>query len=374
MRATLFPPKRLLKSQTSIPRGVILSRLRLLKSQASILMLITLAVSACSSTHSLSPNNNTDKDTATALTNKYEKTTSHKTTTTNVNSNQQTTQPKQHELLRIPLQCQKNVLTPAIFKTIERKLRTFEGSPAYTNIPATIEWNTVRFQTAPARFPHETVPATYREVTEKITTLRRRIEVVGEAAKYKIINKPVTTQEAYTGWKPGCAAPDSTQCIMRIPAKKQVIQQQFIDIPASVMQVARPEKTIEFTRKELVSPGQGYGKPIPAQYKEVKIGRVSKVWQLIAKQQPDRHATIPVQIKVRPERLRLTPSLCYEQATNTDLKLIQHHLRQHGYPVNNNGLADQQTLQAIIAFQKANQLPIGAITIETLRKLAEEAS
>lgn len=203
-------------------------------------LLMALTVSACSSTSSLLPNKNTANASPPTLTpvNKQTKQTA------------QTTPPKQHALLNIPLQCRKNVLTPAIFKTTEHTLRTFEGSPAYTNIPATIEWHNTRFQTAPARFPHETLPATYREVTEKITTLRRRIEVVGQPASYKTINKPVTTQEAYTAWKPGCTATDPMQCIVHIPAKKQVIRQQFIDIPASVMQVARPETTIELKRSD----------------------------------------------------------------------------------------------------------------------------
>ena len=279
--------------------------------------------------------------------------------------------PEQQQLLSIPLQCKRNVLTPAVFKSAEREVKTFEGSPDYTNVPATIEWNTVRFQISPARFPHETVPATYREVTEKITTLRRRIEVVGKAATYKTINKPVTTKEAYTSWKPGCAAIEPLECIVRVPAERELLLQKFVDIPASVMQVEKPEETIEFKRKVLVTPGEGHGEPIPAQYKEVKIGRVSKVWQLIATPQPDQHATVPIQLKMRPERLRSTPALCYEKAKKEEIQLIQQRLRQHGYPIDRYGEADQQTLQAIVQFQQDNQLPIGAVTIETLRKLAE---
>ena len=79
-------------------------------------------------------------------------------------------------------------------------------------------------------------------------------------------------------------------------------------------------------------------------------------------------------MKIRSERLQPTPVLCYDKATKPQLTLIQQRLQHHGYPVNSHGLADQQTLQAIIKFQQTNQLPIGAVTIETLRGLAANAS
>lgn len=338
-----------------------------------LMPVFALAVSACTSTSNLTPGDNITTQLLETNTSNQGTSSSDLKASTPRSTNTAIT-PQRHKLLSLPLHCRKNVLTPAVFKSTEKELRTFEGSPDYNNIPATIEWDTVRFQIAPARFPHETVPATYREVTEKVTTLRRRIEVIGKAAKYKTINKPVTTKEAYTRWKTGCAAIEPLQCIVREPAKHQVIEQTFIDIPASVMQVERPEQTIEFTRKVLVSPGKGHGKPIPAQYKEVKIGRVSKVWRLIANPQPDQHTSIPIQVKVRPERLRPTPALCYERAEQAEMQLIQQRLRHHGYPVDLNGAADQQTLEAIVKFQQDNQLPIGAITIETLRKLAEGKS
>ncbi len=276
---------------------------------------------------------------------------------------------QRHTLLTLPLQCQKQVLTPALFKVVQRTLKTFEGSPIYNNVPPTIEWTPRRIQIAPARFPHETVPATYREVTEEISIIRRRVEVRGTAAEYKTIDKPVTTQEAYTFWKPGCIAAEASTCLAQAPAKKQILKQQFIRTPPRIRQVEVPEQTLTLTRKILVTPGQGYGTPIPAQYKEVNVGRISKVWQLLAQHQPDRLTTLPVRVKVRAESLHTRPALCYEQTGKAELSLIQQRLRQHGYAVKTNGVADQQTLRAIIKFQQAKQLSVGAITLETLRSL-----
>lgn len=271
--------------------------------------------------------------------------------------------------INIPLQCSKNVLTPAAFRTVTRRLKTFEGSPKYTNIPATIEWTNKRIQTAPARFPHETTPAVYREVTEEITILRSRTEVIGKPATYKTIAKPVTTLQSYTDWKIGCASVEPLECITRTPAKRKVLKQQFVDIPASVLQIAKPPETTSITRKILVSPGKGHGDPIPAEYQDIKIGRISKVWQVIAKPQPDQFTDVPVQVKVRSERIRPMPVLCYEQVEKKHMLAIQQRLQQRGYTVAMNGTSNQQTLQAIIQFQQDNKLSIGAITLETLRKL-----
>lgn len=299
-------------------------------------------------------------------------------TTTNTGDNpsganarlQNTAQPTQKANINIPLRCEKNVLTPALFRTVNRRLRTFEGSPDYQNIPATIEWTDKRIQIAPARFPQETVPATYREITEEITTLKSRVEVIGKPATYKTINKPVTIRQAHTGWKEGCAASDPMQCIVTIPAEREVIRQQFIDFPARVLQVEKPAKTITVTRKELVTPGQGTGTPIPAKYKTVKVGRISKVWQIIATPRPDRFTEIPVQVKIRPERVRLMPAVCYEPNATPHMRAIQQRLQQLGYPVEITGIANQRMLKALTQFQQDNKLAMGAITLETLRKLA----
>ena len=272
--------------------------------------------------------------------------------------------------INIPLQCRANVLVPAKFSDAHKQLRVFEGSPTFINTPAKIDWTNVRFQTEPARFPTETIPAQYREVTEQVKVLRRRIEVIGKPAIYKTVSKPVTVQKAHIRWKDGCVPTENTrQCLEHIPTQYKLLRQQVVDIPARTVQIEIPEKVVEFKRKILVTPGQGHGTPVPAKYKTIRVGKVTEPWRLQAERQPTRYEDVPIKIKQRQESIREMPVLCYKQADKKHIKAIQQHLYNNGYIVAMNGLPDQQTLAAVIQFQQENELPVGAITLQTLRKL-----
>ncbi|MGB1011289.1 MAG: peptidoglycan-binding domain-containing protein [Thiolinea sp.] len=279
------------------------------------------------------------------------------------------TPDKQQALVSMPTQCRKEVFMPALFRETKKRLRVFEGSPKFTNVPASIEWTDTKFQTMPPRFPQETVPAVYRDVTEEVVVLRSRTEIIGKPATYKTITKPVTTHEAHNSWKAGCINPDPRQCLIHTPAKIQALKQEIIDIPARTVQVERPADKVVFQRKVLVSQGQGTGEPIPAEYKTVKVGRVSEVWRVLADHQPSRYEDIPVQVKVRPGSLRPTAVLCEDKTSRKDIIAIQRRLATQGYPVTVSGTLDAQTLRGVLKFQQDNQLAIGAITLETLRKL-----
>ncbi|MEZ5448863.1 MAG: peptidoglycan-binding domain-containing protein [Thiolinea sp.] len=271
--------------------------------------------------------------------------------------------------LQLPLSCQQAVLSPAQFRAETRPYLVFQGSPDFKNTPAEIVWETTRIQVEPARFPVETVPARYQEVTESIPVLRERSELVGIPAHYLTKPKKVTTREAYIRWKPGCTDPQTRQCFEQVPAETTVLEQKIIGTPARTVQRRIPEQTIEVKRKVLVSPGQGKGEPIPARYQDIRVGRVSKVWRLEAVNQPPRYQEVTIQRKVRPERIIEMPALCTEQATPEQIRPIQQRLRQQGYPASVQGDWDSTSQAALIDFQQDQGLAIGALTLETLRKL-----
>ncbi|MEZ5535729.1 MAG: peptidoglycan-binding protein [Thiolinea sp.] len=271
----------------------------------------------------------------------------------------------------IPLNCQAPVLRPATYKTGREVIRVFEPSPVYQNTPATIEWGIKRIQTEPARMTNETVPARYKEVSETVIVLRERTELKGIPAVYKTIDRPVTIAPAHTVWKKGCVPQNNpAECFEQIAKQTRIIKQQIIDVPAKIIQQRIPAETITIKKKVLVKPGQGNGAIIPPRYTDVKTGRVSQVWQINAVTPPPRYEALQIQKTDRPEQLLKAASFCTDSTADPGhIRQIQQRLQQRGLPIKVSGTFDQQSWLALTRFQQENDLFIGAVTEETLRKL-----
>ncbi|PIE00768.1 MAG: hypothetical protein CSA79_02450 [Thiothrix nivea] len=271
----------------------------------------------------------------------------------------------------IPLHCQAKVLRPAKFAPHRESIRVFEPAPDYKNTPATIAWGTKRIQVEPARFRQETVPAQYQEVTETITVLRERTELKGIPAIYKTLERPVTLHPSYTHWKKGCIPQhDPTTCFVKVPRRTRILKQQIIETPAKIIQQRVPAETVSIRRKILVKPGQGSGGIIPARYINIRVGKISRVWQIEATRADVRHEVLQVQKTMRPEQIRQVAVFCVnQQADPQQISRIQQRLRQHGLAVNITGHFDPQSWRALTRFQQDNDLFIGAITAETLQRL-----
>lgn len=272
----------------------------------------------------------------------------------------------------IPLACSAPLLRPAKFTTGNERILVFEPAPEFENIPAVIDWGIKRIQVEPARFTHETVPAQYREETEKVLVLRERNELQGIPAVYKTIDRPVTIVPAHTRWKADCTdAENPLTCFEQVPAKTRVLQKQIIDIPNRIVQKRLPEQVMEVTKKILVKPGRGTGPVIPARYLDVKVGKVTRVWEIKSVYKSytrPRYETVQVQTRSREEQIREFPVVCHDAAP-VHIRKLQQQLQRKGFPARLSGRLDSQSLKALTQFQQANDLFVGAAGSETLEKL-----
>lgn len=271
----------------------------------------------------------------------------------------------------IALACQAQVLRPAKLTPHREIIRVFEPAPEYKNTPATIEWGIKRIQVEPARLSNETIPAQYKEVTERVTVLRERTELKGIAAVYKTIERPVTVTPAHTLWKAGCVPEqDTAECFVEVPKKTRILKQQIIDIPAKIIQERLPAETVEVKKKVLIKPGQGNGTVLPPRYRDIKVGKIARVWQIAATKPHPRYETVQVQKQERPQHIKSAPAVCTDNtASPAQIKRIQQRLQQRGLPLTVNGEFDRQSWLALTKFQQDNDLFIGAVTAETLGKL-----
>ncbi len=288
--------------------------------------------------------------------------------------NSQSKQIKKRTPLKanIPLDCTATLLRPARFITRDEHIPVYSPGPRLENIPALIDWGSKRIQIEPARFSHETIPAQYRTEIEKVLVLRERDELIGIPAVYKTTDRPVTLKPAHTRWKKGCVArQDPSACFDNVPARTRILKQRTVDIPNRIIQKRLPAKIMEVKKKVLVKAGRGTGPVIPARYLDVKVGKVTRVWEIRSTYKDyaePRYATVRVHIKSRKDQLKKFPVLC-SNATAAHIKTIQQQLKRRGFPVNITGKLDYQSMRALTQFQQKNDLFMGAISPETLEKL-----
>lgn len=264
--------------------------------------------------------------------------------------------------------CRAEVLQPAKFQPRDKQVLVFDSSPLYTNIPTEIAWRDVLVQIEPARHEQETVPAIYDEISETIEIERARTELHAEPATYKQTTRRVKMQDAYQRWRPNCVA-DAASCLETVPDQYDDIPVQLVENPARISQKSLPAKTIKVQRKVLKQAGKGNGITIPARYQTVQVAYVARPWQIKAEFRPAQYRTIQVQTKIRAEKLVTLPSVCADQLEAEQVQALQNALKQQGYAAPMTGNYDTATQKALIQFQQDQQIAVGALTNETLRKL-----
>lgn len=270
---------------------------------------------------------------------------------------------------RIPTQCSSELLRPAIFRTEPLKVLVYDSSATYSNIPAEMVWSETKLQIEPARYAQETEPAQYEEVQETIETERMRSELYATPTQYQKIVREIFIKPEYKHWKFGCLANSNGSCLETIKAELVKIPTEVIKQPAQIHQRKIPAKTLKIKRKKLIKPGKGSGSILPARYTTIKLIRVSKPWKIISSLVPAQYETITVQRKLRDAQILTMPIACANTLTPEQIRRIQQALLQAGHSLSLSGVLDTATIAALHAFQKANQLAIGGLSLETLRKL-----
>ena len=95
---------------------------------------------------------------------------------------------------------------------------------------------------------------------------------------------------------------------------------------------------------------------IPATTKEVKI--------------PAIYTMVPTKVKVSDSYFKWQPILCETNTTKDVISNLQKALKSKNYQISNiNGEYNNETKEAVKAYQKDNKLNEGALTLETLKSL-----
>jgi len=220
---------------------------------------------------------------------------------------------------------------PAVHKTVSKRVLKSPSSTKKVEIPAEYKVEKVRKLVTPSKEKKIEIPAVYETVT-------KRVKTADEKVMWALKGSKVGGNGKATG---------SSLCLKEVPAVYKTVKQKKVKTAAATKVVEVPAEYKVVKKRKLAS---------PATEKKIEI--------------PAKTQIVSKKVKVSEETMQWRPVLCETNMTGTTITDIQNALKKAGHnPGTIDGVIGRQTLVAIDAYQRANGLPRGGITMQTLEKL-----
>jgi len=227
-----------------------------------------------------------------------------------------------------------------------------------TEIPATYKTVTKKIILKPAVAKKVAVEPIYKylKATELVTPAKTR--TIPIPAKYKTITQLQKVSEAKYHWSDasGMNAQSrlrtecDTLCLVKTPAKYKTVPKRVVVKPASSQLVTTPEA-----------------------YQNVKIKRVEKEASFKTVTVPSEYVEVIVERERTKGYAKWMPIICESAITPTMVRQVQSALKSKGFYVGElDGLWDFDVKAAVRAYQKANNLAVTRLSIETMKSLGIE--
>ena len=274
-------------------------------------------------------------------------------------------------------ECYARVLTPARYETRNETIQTVAPSQRIQTTPARYENTTQRVVNRAESSRLEVIPATYTTVTETIVVQEASTRYETLPATYRNVTEQILIRAAHTEWKKGKGPiqkidtlTGEIMCLVEVPATYRTITKRVLDTPTSVRTIEIPAKTQTITRRIIDQAATTRSIVIPATYKNVHIHKLVTPASQQTIELPGKTQTISKRIKVADSHLEWRSILCETNTTRGVIQRLQQALKGEGYnPGPIDGVLGSETLSATNAYQKANNLASGQLTIDTLKKL-----
>ncbi|PHR60949.1 MAG: peptidoglycan-binding protein [Robiginitomaculum sp.] len=296
-------------------------------------------------------------------------------------------------------QCFSRVLIPEITQTTAEEVIDQPGGTEIRIIQATYDFVDEQILVKEETVRYTVIPATYETITEQVLVQPELREVRVIAAVYEDYSEEILIRPAYTTWKPGAGligggsgyrtGPDG-----RIYGPDGQALTTLIQPTGEILcKVEVPPKYKTVTRKRLVSAERTDVTIIPAEYSTITkqvIAQPPRVEEVII---PAEYRTIKVRVEVTPAReetitipatyktiekisivsggnLEWREVICDTNSTPELISQVQSALAAAGHnPGRTDGVFGMSTLRAMEAYQRANGLIVGQLTMETMSSL-----
>ena len=279
-----------------------------------------------------------------------------------------------------PGECFAKVLVPAKYDVVTEKVLKREASDKITVGPAKFEWGEERILVKEAGESVDVVPTKYRWVEERVMVEPATTRLVPVPAQFETVTERVLDRPEQTTWKKGRGPIERIDgntgeilCLVVEPATYKTITRTVVKTPASTRQIDVPPvyKTI---RKQVVeAPASVVKKPTRAEYSTIRVRKMVEPPKENRVSLPAEFQTVTKRVKVSNERMSWQPILCETNVNAEVVAKIQRALDSKGFsPGDIDGVLGSETLSAVEAYQRANNLSRGGVTMETLKSLNVE--
>jgi hypothetical protein len=231
----------------------------------------------------------------------------------------------------------------------------------------------------------EVIPATYRTVTETIVVTPERTEMVPVAEQTETYTEQVMIREGYTTWKPGAGlfgrgtagrTGDGTEvstgellCKVEVPPEFRPVTRTRVVRPASSTARAIPAVTQTVSRQVIDQAARTVERVIPAETRSVRVRKEVTPPREEIRVIPATTRTVEKRVVSGGGGLQWREVLCETNTTTAKISEIQRALTAAGFNARVDGTFGADTLRAMEAFQRARGLPVGNLTIDTVRAL-----
>ena len=276
-----------------------------------------------------------------------------------------------------PGECYARAFVPPQYKPVTKTVLKREAGERVETDPARFEMGEEKVLVQEATQKIQVIPAKYGWKEEQVLVEEASTKLVEVPAQYETVTDKVLVRDAYTTWKKGRGpieridnATGEIMCLVEVPAEYKTVTKRVIKTPASVRKVEIPAKYRTMKRRVVVEPAKTTTVEIPAQYKTVKVRKMVAPPKERRIAIPAEYQDVSDKALVSEGHLEWRPILCETNTTPGIVSKLQSALRNAGYnPGPIDGVIGRSTMAAVNAYQKANGIASGQLTMETLRRL-----
>jgi len=274
-------------------------------------------------------------------------------------------------------ECYARAFVPPQYKPISKTVLKREASARVETVPARYEWAEQKVLTREASQQLKVIPAKYGWKEEQVLVREASTKLVEQPAVYENVEEKILVREGYTTWKKGRGpieridnATGEIMCLVEVPPQYKTVIKKVVKTPASVREVKIPAEYKTVKRRVVIEPAKTVTVDVPEQYQTVKVRKMAEKPQERRIEIPAEYQEVSDQVLVTDGHLEWRPILCETNTSPDVVRKLQMALRNGGYnPGPIDGVIGRETMAAVNAYQKANGLAYGQLTMETLRKL-----
>ena len=283
-----------------------------------------------------------------------------------------------------PGSCYARVLIPETYEITTEQVPDAPERTEVRIIPAVYETVTEKVLIKEGAVIYRTEPPVYQIETEQLLEVPERTETVVIPAEYETFTENVLVRPAYVTWKPGTGlygrpagatgetvttATGELLCRVEVPAQYDTVTRRRLKSPERLETKVTPARYRTIERQVMREPAKVVEEVVPPEYAEIPVQRLVTPEQQETVVVPATYRTIEKRRVIGGGELEWREVLCDSNATPEKIAEVQQALAGKGYAVQADGVFGPATLTAMEAYQKANGLPVGYLTISTVESL-----